>query len=145
MAIKVGDYVVATKSINNIQERSVGMIKDVSGDKITVFFIGKGVTIKTNTNHVDYLDVKKTGKPYDKKICNICHLLKGCCLIYGWFLRLAHSGDKISFLLYLQEVLLLSAILFQFHLDFLFLRLLHKLQNQMKTQLYNLFSFYLFP
>jgi hypothetical protein len=74
--IKVGSYVVATKNINSIQERSVGLVGNISGEDITVFFIGANKTVKTDGNHVAYLDIKKTGKPYDKKICNICHLLK---------------------------------------------------------------------
>jgi transcription elongation factor Elf1 len=73
---KIDDYVVATRNIGSIQERSVGLVKNVSGEEITVFFIGISKTVKTDSNHVAYLDIKKTGKPYDKKICNICHLLK---------------------------------------------------------------------
>lgn len=76
MSIKVGGYVVATRSINNIPERSVGLVKNISGGEITVFFIGSNTIVKTDDNHVAYFDIKKTGKPYDKKICNICHLLK---------------------------------------------------------------------
>jgi len=71
-----GDYIVATRNIGHIQERSVGLVKNVSGEEITVLFIGKIETVKTDSNNVAYLDIKKTGKPYDKKICNICHLLK---------------------------------------------------------------------
>jgi len=74
--IKVGSYVVATKNIKSIQELSVGLVKNISGKDITVFFIGANTTVKTDGNHVAYLDIKKTGKPYKKKICNICHLLK---------------------------------------------------------------------
>jgi len=74
--IKIGDYVVAIRNIGGIQERSVGLVKNVSGEEITVFFIGANKTVNTDGNHVDYLDIKKTGKPYEKKICNICHLLK---------------------------------------------------------------------
>ena len=74
--IKVGSYVVATKIINEIQERSVGLVEKVSGREITVFFIGVKMTIKTDGNHVAYLDIKKTGKTYAKKICNLCHLFK---------------------------------------------------------------------
>jgi hypothetical protein len=74
--IKVGSYVVATKDIGNIQKRSVGLVKNISGGKITVFFIGKSATVETDINHVTYLNIKKTGKPYNKKICNICHMLK---------------------------------------------------------------------
>lgn len=74
--IKVGSYVVATKNINSIQKRSVGLVKNISGEEITVFFIGANMTVKTDGNHVAYLDINKTGKPYKKKICNVCHQLK---------------------------------------------------------------------
>lgn len=74
--IRVGDYVIATRKINNIPENSVGLVKDVSGKEITVLFIGANITIKMDSNHIAYLDIKKTGKPYDKKVCNICHILK---------------------------------------------------------------------
>ena len=74
--IKVGIFVVATQNINSIQERSVGLVKNISGEDIIVFFIGADTTVKTDGNHVAYLDIEKTGKPYEKKICNICHLLK---------------------------------------------------------------------
>lgn len=72
----IGNYIVATRNIGHIQERSVGLVKNVTGEEITVFFIGKIETVKTDSNNVAYLDLEKTGKPYDKKICNICHLLK---------------------------------------------------------------------
>jgi len=74
--IKTGDYVVATRNISDIQLRAVGLVKNVSAKEITVFFIGTKKTVKTDGNHVDYLDIKRTGKPYEKKICNICHILK---------------------------------------------------------------------
>ena len=74
--IKIGSYVVATRSIDNIQERSVGLVKNISGKEITVLFIGVDTIVKTDDNHVAYLDTEKTGKPYKNKICNICHLLK---------------------------------------------------------------------
>ncbi|MDI6733460.1 MAG: endonuclease VII domain-containing protein [Planctomycetota bacterium] len=74
--INVGDYVVATRNINSIQKRSVGLVKKVSGEVVTVFFIGVSMTVQTNIANVKYLDITKTGKPNPKKICNICHLLK---------------------------------------------------------------------
>ncbi len=76
IAITVGNYVVATRDINDIRERSVGLVGDISGKKITVFFIGANKTIETDIRHIAYLDIEKTGKPYKKKICNRCHLLK---------------------------------------------------------------------
>lgn len=74
--IKTGDYVVATKNIGNIQVRSVGLVKNISKRNVTIFFIGADKNITTDENSIEYLDIQKTGKPYDKKICNICHLLK---------------------------------------------------------------------
>jgi len=72
----IDSYVVATSDINTIKKRSVGIVKNITGEELTVFFIGANTTVKTNRNHVAYLDVDKTGKPYDIKICNMCHLLK---------------------------------------------------------------------
>ena len=74
--IKVGDYVVAIKSIGGVQERSVGLVEEIKSNEIAVFFIGANKTIKVKDNDITFLDIKKTGKPYPKKICNICHLLK---------------------------------------------------------------------
>lgn len=76
LKIKVDDFVVATMNIDDIKERSVGLVKNVSGNEITVFFIGADKNVKTDNNHIAFLDVTKTGKPYPKKICNICHKLK---------------------------------------------------------------------
>lgn len=76
MTIKIGDYVVAIKNIDNIEKRSVGLVRTVSGESITVYFIGVKKTVKTDNHHVIYLDITKIGKPYPKKICNMCHLLK---------------------------------------------------------------------
>jgi hypothetical protein len=80
-SINVGDFVVATKKISNIQERSVGLVKNILKNEITVFFVGTAEIAITSIDHVVYLDVTKTGKPkegepYEMKICNICHLLK---------------------------------------------------------------------
>lgn len=73
---EIGDYVVAIRNIDGIQERSVGLVKNVLREEITVFFIGKNKTVITDSNHVAYLDLKKTGKPHNTKVCNICHMLK---------------------------------------------------------------------
>jgi hypothetical protein len=81
-AIQVGDFVVATKTVGPNAEHSVGLVRNVSGDDVTVLFIGTNTTLKTDSNHVAYLDVRQTGKPlrigkpYEMKICNICHVLK---------------------------------------------------------------------
>lgn len=74
--ITTNDYVVATTNIGEIKERSVGLVKEVSGEEISVFFIGANELVKTDGNHVEYLDIDNTGKPHKYKICNRCHLLK---------------------------------------------------------------------
>jgi len=71
-----GDYVLAIQPIGAIQVRSVGLVKNVSNAKIIVYFVGKDITVTTDSQHVSVLDITKTGKPHPKKICNICHLLK---------------------------------------------------------------------
>jgi len=74
--IKIGSYVIAITNIDKIPTHSVGLVKHIVGDDVTVFFIGANKTITTNVNRIAFLNLRKTGKPYKKKICNICHLLK---------------------------------------------------------------------
>jgi RNase P subunit RPR2 len=76
--LKVGDYVVADKDINDVVRRSVGIVKEVPNEKITVFFIGMAISVVTDDDHVSYIDISKIGekKEIKKKICNICHQLK---------------------------------------------------------------------
>lgn len=74
--IKTGDYVVTNKDINDIKVRSVGLVKNVADKEITVLFIKPKKIIKTDKSQINFLDIKKTGKPHPNKICNICHILK---------------------------------------------------------------------
>ena len=82
VSIEIDSYVSTTKNINDIQKRSVGLVKNISGNKISVFFIGVKNTVNTDKNHVAPLDVSKTGydkkikKTYSVKICRDCYLLK---------------------------------------------------------------------
>jgi len=76
VCLNVSDFVTASKQVEDIEEQSVGLINEISGDEITVFFIGKKKTVKTSNQNVTFLDITKTGKPYKVKICNICHILK---------------------------------------------------------------------
>jgi len=74
--IKKRDFVVAKEDISSIEKRSVGLVEETTENTAKVFFIGKKKTITADKKDLEYLDVTKTGKPYEKKICNICHLLK---------------------------------------------------------------------
>lgn len=74
--IKANDIVLLIKEKDDIPINSVGIAKNLSGNEVEVYFIGVDKSIKLNLNYIEYLDVSKTGKPYDMKICNICHILK---------------------------------------------------------------------
>lgn len=76
MSLNVNDFIIASKKIDDIEQKSVGLIQKISADQITVFFIGKKKTIKTSSKNIGFLDITKTGKPHKVKICNICHILK---------------------------------------------------------------------
>ena len=78
--VKTNDFVVAVRDFNEVENRSVGLVRRVNGD-IDVYFVGIEKTINTTPDNVKTLDVTKTGKPrkgplYPTKICNICHKLK---------------------------------------------------------------------
>ncbi len=76
--IKINDYILLRKEYNSIEMNSVGIVKDTTLKKntIKVFFIGKNVEIVIDVSYISLLDVSKTGKPYEYKICNVCHILK---------------------------------------------------------------------
>ena len=74
--LKVNDFIFTIQKINSITRNSVGIIKEISNSKVKVFFVGKAKIVKTGMAHINFLDVEKTGKPYKRKICNICHILK---------------------------------------------------------------------
>lgn len=77
-----GDWVIATTSIGTVPRNAVGLVKGISGSQATVLFIGKNKLLTTDVDNIDFLDIHKTGKPiragkpFEKKICNICHVLK---------------------------------------------------------------------
>ncbi len=76
MSLNVNDFVISTKEVDNIEKNSVGLVKKIAGEQVTIFFIGKKKNIQTSNKNIKFLDITKTGKPYKVKICNICHILK---------------------------------------------------------------------
>ena len=76
--IRKGDFILSKKNLlySEIEMNSVGLVIDERDRLLEIHFIGKNKKVKVNFSEVEYLDVKKTGKPYSKKICNICHILK---------------------------------------------------------------------
>jgi hypothetical protein len=74
--VRIGDFVVLTKSIGEIVVNSVGIVKSKSENRLNVFFIGLSKETKVESACLKFLDLTKTGKPYKYKVCNICHVLK---------------------------------------------------------------------
>ncbi len=72
----IDDCVIAKTDINSIQSQSVGIIIAIKKKNLKVHFVGADRVIECSPSKIEYLDIKKTGKPYDKKICNVCHILK---------------------------------------------------------------------
>jgi len=76
MEIKENDFVILVKKYKDIELNSVGIIKASSPNYLTAFFIGKRIEVQLEKHYLKYIDVTKTGKGYEYKICNVCHVLK---------------------------------------------------------------------
>ena len=72
----VGNFVLMKQSNSEICENSVGIIKGVLDSQIEVFFLGISKFKILDIESIRPTDIDKTGKPYEYKICNICHVLK---------------------------------------------------------------------
>ncbi len=70
------EFVIVTKQIKKIELNSVGLISLKKSAVCTVYFIGKDISIKVKEKDLQVIDIYKTGKGFDRKICNICHILK---------------------------------------------------------------------
>lgn len=68
-------YCIALQDMDGVVKNSVGVV-DRSNGEAKVFFIGAGKITEASTQCIEYLDVRKTGDDYEKKICNVCHVLK---------------------------------------------------------------------
>ena len=76
MHINIDSFVIANKQIDNIAENSVGIVKALNGNFAMVLFIGVNEIKKMKYEDLEFIDIYKTGKGFDVKICNICHILK---------------------------------------------------------------------
>jgi len=74
--IKVGDFIVSTEEIGDLEKNSVGFVEEIKKTEANVFFIGKRKLIDIELSKIKLLDIEKTGKPHKYKICNVCHILK---------------------------------------------------------------------
>ncbi len=75
--IQINDFVVLLNPTSSVVAYSVGIVlAEESNGYASVFFLGKKVTLSVLLSNLEFVDVKKTGKPHPKKICNVCHILK---------------------------------------------------------------------
>lgn len=76
MLLNIDNFVIANKQIGSVVKNSVGIVKAINGESAMVLFIGVNEIKKVNFENLESIDIYKTGKGFDCKICNICHILK---------------------------------------------------------------------
>lgn len=74
--IQINDYVINNIQIKNVGVNSIGLIKAINGESAMVLFVGLNEIFRVNFIHLNKINITETGKGYDEKICNICHILK---------------------------------------------------------------------
>lgn len=72
-AIKEG---IREKFISHFASSSVGCVRMVGEHSSRIYVIGEKTDYMLANEHLMTIDPTKTGKGYEKKICNICHCLK---------------------------------------------------------------------
>lgn len=75
--LNINDYVILKNDYKGLVKNSVGVVEEVLNNNVyRIFFIGKRIELKLGNNEVDSLNIRETGKPFEYKICNVCHILK---------------------------------------------------------------------
>lgn len=74
--IEINDIVINRVVLSDVVVNSVGIIKAINGKNAMVLFVGLNKILRVNLENLKALNIEHTGKGYDKKICNICHILK---------------------------------------------------------------------
>lgn len=73
----VNDFVIFFGTSDLIEINSVGVVENIIDENVLkIFFVGKRLELEISTEEVALLDITKTGKPFEMKICNVCHILK---------------------------------------------------------------------
>jgi len=82
--MNVNDFVVLNDDYNDIVKNSVGVIENISTNGgYKIFLIGKQIELIVSSENVTFLDITKTGKGFEYKICNVCHILKNDFVDFG--------------------------------------------------------------
>ena len=74
--MKIKDFIVYICDENTPPKNSIGIIKAINGNSAIVYFVGINETLRLQFELIKPIDIEKTGKGFDYKICNICHILK---------------------------------------------------------------------
>lgn len=74
--INIDNFVILKNAVDGIDINSIGLIQGLNGQSAMVYFIGKNKIICVRLQNIKTINIEKTGKGFDKKICNICHILK---------------------------------------------------------------------
>ena len=65
---------IPSKNIS-VRKNEIGIVKEEKQDSCLVFFLVSGEHIQLPRKEFEYIDVKKTGDDFSKKVCNVCHRL----------------------------------------------------------------------
>lgn len=75
--MQTNDFITLNKDSQGLFKNSVGVIEEIiSANECKIFFIANRVELILSINEITFLDIKKTGKPFPFKVCNVCHILK---------------------------------------------------------------------
>ncbi|QTA81666.1 Recombination endonuclease, class VII [Desulfonema limicola] len=74
--IEIKDIVINKIAVSDVVANSVGIINALNGKNAMVLFVGLNKILRVDIKNLEVLNVEHTGKGYEKKICNICHILK---------------------------------------------------------------------
>lgn len=75
--VSCGNFVIVAKEIKSVVKGSVGLVKNIiTADKLTIYFVGSNKILEVKENDITSIDIEKTGKGFEFKVCNICHILK---------------------------------------------------------------------
>lgn len=75
--MQINDFITLNTDTQGLLKNSVGVIEEVVNENVfKIFFIGSRIELILYSNDVTFLDIKKTGKPFKFKVCNVCHILK---------------------------------------------------------------------
>ncbi len=68
-------FVFVKKDFDLIRKNEIGIVESESNDSCSIFFVISGKSLILSRNDFEFLDVKKTGDAFPKKVCNVCHRL----------------------------------------------------------------------